>query len=128
VLHQYKRIRPVPTISNYMGKFGLYSDKSSIQFESHLVGLDDQTKTLLLHLRNYVKSLGENVVEEVRPHRVVYAKSLTFRYFLDIQTRKDGLMVSTRRSRKEQPVEHIVKDMQEMDNIKPKISEAYANI
>ena len=111
-----------------MGKFGLYSDKSSIRFESHLDGLDDKTKTLLLHLREFVKSLGENVVEEVRPHRVVYAKSLTFMYFLDIQARKDSLMVSTRRNRKEQPVEHIVKDMQEMDNIKPKISEAYANI
>lgn len=111
-----------------MGKFGLFSDKSSIPFESHLDGLDDQTKTLLLHLRNFVKSLGMNVVEEVRPHRVVYAKSLTFRYFLDIQTRKDGLMVSTRRSRKEQPVAHMIKDMQEMDSIKPSISEAYANI
>ena len=111
-----------------MGKFGLFSDKSYIPFESHLDGLDDQTKTLLLYLRKFVKSLGENVVEEVRPHRVVYAKSLTFRYFLDIRTRRDSLIVSTRRSRKEQPEEHIVNDMQEMDNIKPKISEAYANI
>ncbi len=111
-----------------MGKFGLFSDKSSIPFESHLDGLEDQTKTLLLHLRKFVKSLGENVVEEVRPHRVVYAKSLTFRYFLDIQARKDVLIVSTRKSRKEPPVEHMVKDMQEMDNIKPEISEAYANI
>ncbi len=111
-----------------MDKFGLFSDKSSIPFESHLDGLEDQTKTLLLHLRNFVKSLSENVVEEVRPHRVVYAKSLTFRYFLDIQTRKNSLIVSTRKNRKEQPVEHIVKDMQEMDNIKPDISEAYANI
>jgi hypothetical protein len=111
-----------------MAKFGLFSDKHSIPFESHLDGLDDQTKTLLLHLRKFVKSLGENVVEEVRPHRVVYAKSLTFRYFLDIRTKRDSLIVSTRRSRKEPPVEHIVKDAEEMDNIKPAISEAYANI
>ncbi len=116
------------TITCCMSKFGLYSDKSSIPFDSHLNGLEDQTKALLLYLRKFVKSLGENVIEEVRPHRIVYAKSLTFRYFLDVQSRKDILIVSTRRSRKEQSLEHIVKDMQDMDNIKPKIVEAYANI
>jgi hypothetical protein len=57
-----------------MSKFGLYSDKSAaIQFESHLEGLEEETKTLLLDLRNFVKSLGDNVIEEVRPHRITYA-------------------------------------------------------
>ena len=51
-----------------MSKFGLYSDKSeSIQFESHLEGLKEEIKTLLLGLRNFVKSLGNNILEEVRP-------------------------------------------------------------
>ena len=111
-----------------MSKFGLFSDKPSISFESHLDGLEEQTKTILLYIRQFVKSLGENVIEEVRPHRIVYAKSLTFRYFLDIQPRKDILMISTRKSRKEPSVEHMVKDMQEMGDIKSKIAEAYANI
>jgi hypothetical protein len=55
-----------------MSKFGLYSDKSAaaaIPFESHLEGLEEETKTSLLNLRNFVKSLGDNVIEEVRPHR-----------------------------------------------------------
>ena len=55
-----------------MSKFGLYSDKSTatIPFENHLEGLEEETKTLLLDLRNLVKSLGGNVIEEVRPHRI----------------------------------------------------------
>jgi len=42
-----------------MSKFGLYSGNSaaSIPFESHLEGLEEQTKTLLLDLRNFVKVL-----------------------------------------------------------------------
>ena len=56
---------------------------------------------MLLDLRNFVKSLGNNVIEEVRPHRIAYAKSLTFRTFLDIQPRKDSLTISLRKSRSE---------------------------
>jgi hypothetical protein len=50
-----------------MSKFGLYSDKAgaAIPFESYLEGLDEETKTLLLDLRNFVKSLGDNVVEGI---------------------------------------------------------------
>ena len=56
-----------------MSKFGLYSDDSAaaIPFESHLEGLEEEPKTSLLDLRNFVKSLGNNVIEEVRPHRIV---------------------------------------------------------
>jgi len=66
-----------------MSKFGLYSDKSAIPFENPVEGLEEQAKTSLLDLRNFVKSLVNNVIEEVRPHRIVYAKSLTFRTFLE---------------------------------------------
>jgi dimeric dUTPase (all-alpha-NTP-PPase superfamily) len=69
-----------------MSKFGLYSDKSAaaIPFEHHLEGLEEQTKILLLDLRDFVKSLGDNVIEEVRPHRITYAKSLTIDPFRGI--------------------------------------------
>ncbi|MDQ6863029.1 MAG: hypothetical protein M3044_04325 [Thermoproteota archaeon] len=53
-----------------MSKFGLYSDKSAIPFENHLEGLEEETKTSLLNLRNFVKGLGNSVIEEVRPHRI----------------------------------------------------------
>jgi predicted transport protein len=113
-----------------MNKFGLYSDNSAaaISFESHLEGLEEETKTLLLDLRNFVKGLGDNVIEEVRPHRITYAKSLTFRTFLDIQPRKDSLTISLRKSRNESTTDHIAKTVQDIENVKPSIAEAYEKI
>ena len=112
-----------------MSKFGLYSDKSaaSIPFESHLEGLEEETKTLLLDLRNFVKNL-DNVIEEVRPHRITYAKSLTFRTFLDIQPRKDSLTISLRKSRNESTTDHTVKTVEDIENVKPQIAEAHQKI
>src|ERR687886_2162088 len=112
-----------------MSKFGLYSDKSaaSIPFESHLEGLEEETKTLLLDLRNFVKNL-DNVIEEVRPHRITYAKSLTFRTFLDIQPRKDSLTISLRKSRNESTTDHTAKTVEDIENGKLRIAEAYEKI
>lgn len=111
-----------------MSKFGLYSDRSAIPFENHLEGLEEETKTLLLNLRNYVKSLGNSVIEEVRPHRMVYAKSLTFRTFLDIQPKKDSLTISLRKGRNESTINHTVKTAEDIENVKPQIANAYENI
>ena len=113
-----------------MSKFGLYSDNSaaSIPFETHLEGLEEETKTLLLDLRNFVKNLGDNVIEEVRPHRITYAKSLTFRTFLDIKPRKDSLTISLRKSRNESTTDHTVKTVQDIENVKPQIAEAHQKI
>lgn len=114
-----------------MSKFGLYSDKSSqttIPFETHLEGLGEQRKTLLLSLRDFVKSLGNNVIEEVRPHRIVYAKSLTFRTFLDVQPKNDSITISVRKDRSEPPRIYIAKTEQELEDIKYQIAEAHKTI
>ncbi|MBV9176135.1 MAG: hypothetical protein JO327_03630 [Nitrososphaeraceae archaeon] len=114
-----------------MSKFGPYSDKSlqtTIPFETHLEGLREQTKTMLLSLRDFVTSLGNNVIEEVRPHRIVYAKSLTFRTFLDIQPKNESLTISVRKVRTEPPTVHIAKTEQELEDIKYQIAEAYKTI
>jgi predicted transport protein len=112
-----------------MSKFGLYSDKSAaIPFENHLEGLEEQTKISLLNLRNFVKSLGDNIIEEVRPHRIVYAKSLTFRTFLDIQLKKGSLTISLRKSRNESTTNYTVKTVEDIENVKAQIAETYEKI
>jgi hypothetical protein len=110
-----------------MSKFGFYGPEA-ISFESHLSGLEENVKALLLDLRNFVKSLGSNVIEEIRPHRIVYAKSLNFRTFLDIQPRNDRLIVSIRKSRTETPANHIARSMQELEGLKHEIEETYKTI
>jgi len=111
-----------------MTKFGLYSDKSTITFENHLQGLEEETMTLLLNLRNFIKGLGNNVIEEVRPHRIVYAKSLTFRTFLDIQPKRDSLTISLRKGRNESGINYTVKTAEEIETVKLQIANAYENI
>jgi predicted transport protein len=112
-----------------MSKFGLYSDKSAtIPFENHLEGLEEETKTSLIDLRNFVQNLGNNVIEEIRPHRIAYAKSLTFRTFLDIQPRKDSLIISLIKSRNESIITQTVKTAQDIENVKPQIADAYQKI
>jgi hypothetical protein len=111
-----------------MSKFGLYSNKPSLPFETHLHGLGEQPRASLLEIRNFVKSLGDNVIEEVRPHRIVYAKSLTFRIFLDIQPKNDSLIISIRTSRNESATILTVNTMQEVEDLKPQIKKAYQTI
>ena len=69
-----------------------------------------------------------SVIEEVRPHRIVYAKSLTFRTFLDIQTKKDSLTISLRKGRNESTINHTVKTAEDIENVKPQIANAFENI
>jgi hypothetical protein len=93
-----------------------------------LSGLEENAKALLLDLRDFVKSLGSNVIEEIRPHRIVYAKSLNFRTFLDIQPRNDRLIVSIRKSRTETPTDQIARSRQELEGLKHEIEKTYKTI
>jgi hypothetical protein len=68
------------------------------------------------------------VIEEVRPHRISYAKSLTYRMFLDIQPRSDSLIISVRKSRIESDTSYTVKTIEDMAHAKAKISEPYEKI
>lgn len=116
-------------ILRFVSKFGLYSDKGmTITFESHLDGLRDDMKELLLELRRSVKSLGENVIEEIRPHRIVYAKTLTFRTFLDIQPRPDSIVISIRKGRNEPETTHTIKTQLELEAVTKQIADAYIYI
>lgn len=108
-----------------MSKFGFHTDKPDISFESHLVNLSKDVGILLVSIRDFVLSLGDNVIEEVRPHRIVYAKSLTFRYFLDIYPRKNDLIIGIRKNRKESAKEYVVSSIQQIQSIESEIKEAY---
>jgi hypothetical protein len=96
-----------------MSKFGLYSNKVETHFESHIEGLEEEIKALFLELRNFIKNLGSSVIEEVRPHRITYAKSLTFRTFLDI-LRSDSLIITSRKSRNKPIISYTVRTVKDM--------------
>ena len=111
-----------------VSKFGFLPENSDVSFQSHLSGLEAQTRGLLLDLSIFIKSLGDNVIEEIRPHRIAYAKSLNFRTFVDIQPKYDTLIISIRKGRTEPLTTCIPNNSSELKGIKQKIAEAYQTI
>jgi hypothetical protein len=110
-----------------VSKFGFVSSGGP-PFEAHLEKLREPARSLMLDLRKFVTSLGANVIEEVRPHRVVYAKTLTFRTFLDVEPAVDHLIVEIRSSRQEPPTRSIIRTQQDADGLKNAIAQAYEKI
>lgn len=101
---------------------------SRIPFETHLERLNEPVRAIMLDLRNFVRSLGTNVIEEVRPHRVVYAQTMNFRTFLDVEPAGDSLVLSMRYGRAAPPVAATVRTAQDAENAKKQIAEAYSRI
>ena len=79
-------------------------------------------------LRAYCLSLGANVVEDVRAHRIVYGKSLSFRWFADLESNGDSIIVKIQKDRKEPFQTKIITSEQELDALKSEISDAYSTI
>jgi predicted transport protein len=111
-----------------MSKFCIYTDKPEISFDTHLAGLEEQTRQLFLSLRTFIKSLGDNVIEEARPHRVAYAKTFNFRTFVDIQPRNNSLVISIKKGRNESTITEVINSTSELNVIQNQIIEAYRTI
>lgn len=76
-------------------------------------------------IREICLSLGKNVVEDVRMHRIVFGKSLTFRWFADVEPQDYGIIIKVQKNRKEAPQIIHVKLEQDLAIIKEILAEAY---
>ncbi len=90
--------------------------------------LTSQIKPLFDELRNYCLSLGKNVVEDVRMHRIVFGKSMAFRFFADIEPQRDSVLIKIRKDRKEPLREMEMRPNENLDQVKSLLSDAYFNI
>src|SRR6185503_12633248 len=106
----------------------MFNNPNQIPFENHLERLQEPARTIMIDLRAFVKSLGANVLEEVRPHRVVYAKTMNFRIFLDIEPAVDSLVLSIKQSRTLPQEITRIKTTQDAEIVKKKIAEAFQKI
>ncbi|MEM4378567.1 MAG: hypothetical protein QXX85_06245 [Candidatus Nitrosotenuis sp.] len=79
-------------------------------------------------LRQYCMSLGADVVEDVRAHRVVFGKSLSFRWFADLEPDQDKIIIKIQKSRKEPYTIFLVKPDDNLDETKNTILQAYNTI
>jgi hypothetical protein len=111
-----------------MSKFGINSGSGTEIIKHHLDNLDEPVRSTFIELREFIFSLGNNVIEEVRPHRIVYAKSLTFRTFLDLRPSNSSIMIQIRKDRKTPPEEFNIVNSDQFRDIKQRIAQAYNNI
>jgi hypothetical protein len=111
-----------------MSEFGFVNNRVGLQFEDHLKDLREDTREMLLELRRFVKSLGDMIIEEVRPHRIVYAKTLNFRAFLDIQPKDDGLAIVVKHGRGKPENAFLISSEKDLEAAKSQISQAFRDI
>ena len=76
-------------------------------------------------IREYCLSLGGNVVEDIRMHRVVFGKSIIFRWFVDVEPEMDGIIIKIQKNRKEYPQIFSIKIGQEITEFKDIIQDAF---
>ena len=79
-------------------------------------------------IREYCFSLGENVVEDIRMHRVVFGKSMTFRWFADISPQKNSVIIKIQKNRKEPTQNLEIKTKGDLDILKKVLKEAFDTI
>ncbi len=79
-------------------------------------------------LREYCIALGDNVVEDVRAHRVVFGKSLSFRWFADLEPGLEEIIIKIQRDRKEPQKTITVRTGDDLDETKKIIQDAYNTI
>ncbi len=68
------------------------------------------------------------MIEDVRMHRVVFCKSITFRWFADVEPEREGVIIKIQKSRKD-PVQIIqIKKDQEISEFAQIIKTAFEEI
>jgi len=72
--------------------------------------------------------LGENVVEDIRMHRVVFGKSMSFRWFADVAPQENSVIIKIQRDRKETPKILQVDFDENLADLKKNLKDAYETI
>jgi len=90
--------------------------------------IPNNVQPLFDSVREFCLSLGENVVEDVRMHRVVFGKSMTFRWFADIEPESGGILIKIQKNRKENPQVLQIRIEQDITKLKEIIKNAFQTI
>lgn len=97
-------------------------------YDDFMNGMSSDVQDLFGLLREYCLSLGDNVVEDVRAHRVVFAKSFSFRWFLDAMPTDTQIQIKIKRSRKEPTIDLEIESLEDLQNAKPLIGDAFLSL
>ena len=90
--------------------------------------IPEPVKPLFEKLRTYCKSLDEKVIEDVRMHRVVFCKTMTFRWFADLEPTQSSIIIKIQKERKTEPKILEITLEQDLSEIENALKDAFTNI
>lgn len=79
-------------------------------------------------LRNFCFLLGKNVVEDIRMHRIVFCKSIIFRWFVDMEPQGESIKIKIQKDRKKPQETLLIKINKDIEHAKELIQNAYNTI
>lgn len=107
---------------------GMISPGGGRSYEDFRRQVPDSVLPILDAIRDLCLSLNGNVVEDVRMHRVVFCKSMAFRWFADVAPEDGGVVIKLQRGRREPPRVLRVTADQDMTELGHAIRQAYDGI
>ncbi len=107
---------------------GLISFGNKRTYEDFKKQIPILVQPLFDSIREFCFSLGKNVVEDVRMHRIVFGKSMTLRWFADVEPQNDLIIIKIQKNRKEPPQVVNIKLDDEITALKEFLKEAYERI
>lgn len=105
-----------------------FSSGNKRSYNDFKENISPQIQSLFDSLRDFCFSLGSNVIEDVRMHRVVFCKSITFRWFVDMEPDKDSILLKIQRNRKEPFSTIKIKVDDNLEQVKEFLKDAYITI
>ena len=90
--------------------------------------IPEPVKPLFDKLRTYCMSLDEKVIEDVRMHRIVFCKTMTFRWFADIEPSQSSIIIKIQKERKVEPKILEVNLEQELSEVESLLKDAFMTI
>jgi len=107
---------------------GIISFGNKRNYDDFKKQIPTQVLPLFDSIREFCFSLGDKVIEDIRMHRVVFCKSMTFRWFADVEPDKEGVKIKIQKNRKV-PIKIIeIKIDQDITIVSQIIKEAFEEI
>ncbi len=93
-----------------------------------LAAVAGPARNTLSELRRFCLGLGDNTVEHVRAHRVVFGRSMAMRWFADISADNGTVMVKVNEGRRREPTLIEVRTGADTGAARDAIAAAYARV
>ncbi len=105
----------------------MVEDGKGLSISYHIARLSEETRNMLLDIRDFVLSLP-NVIEDIRPHRLVYSKGFNTRVFMDIEPVSNILALNIRTESRAPPTRILLRSRNQLQDIYSMVKHAYENI